>query len=351
LLNSLLQCADLDISFGNHQVLENLHLDLYPGEILSILGPSGCGKTTLLRIIAGLETPSNGTIYLKNQEIFGQSSNLEASKRNIGMIFQDYALFPHLSVEKNILFGISHLDSKVQTENLERVQKLTRLDRLLERYPHELSGGQQQRVAIARTLATNPSVLLMDEPFSNLDPSLRLTVRMEMEEILRESNTATIFVTHDREEAFSIADRVAVMASGSIKQIGPPDQIYFWPNSKETALISGSCNFIDGVISGDYVKTSIGLLPLRITSGFSENEKVQVAIRHTDLSMEPTPSGNNTVVRKDFRGDETIFWVETPEKELIQCKHKIHTTLFPGLKVKLAPVQYTKFNVFSAECA
>ena len=351
MLNSLLQCADLDISFGNHQVLENLHLDLYPGEILSILGPSGCGKTTLLRIIAGLETPSNGTIYLKNQEIFGQSSNLEASKRNIGMIFQDYALFPHLSVEKNILFGISHLDSKVQTENLERVQKLTRLDRLLERYPHELSGGQQQRVAIARTLATNPSVLLMDEPFSNLDPSLRLTVRMEMEEILRESNTATIFVTHDREEAFSIADRVAVMASGSIKQIGPPDQIYFWPNSKETALISGSCNFIDGVISGDYVKTSIGLLPLRITSGFSENEKVQVAIRHTDLSMEPTPSGNNTVVRKDFRGDETIFWVETPEKELIQCKHKIHTTLFPGLKVKLAPVQYTKFNVFSAECA
>ena len=351
MLNSLLQCADLDISFGNHQVLENLHLDLYPGEILSILGPSGCGKTTLLRIIAGLETPSNGTIYLKNQEIFGQSSNLEASKRNIGMIFQDYALFPHLSVEKNILFGISHLDSKVQTKNLERVQKLTRLDRLLERYPHELSGGQQQRVAIARTLATNPSVLLMDEPFSNLDPSLRLTVRMEMEEILRESNTATIFVTHDREEAFSIADRVAVMASGSIKQIGPPDQIYFWPNSKETALISGSCNFIDGVISGDYVKTSIGLLPLRITSGFSENEKVQVAIRHTDLSMEPTPSGNNTVVRKDFRGDETIFWVETPEKELIQCKHKIHTTLFPGLKVKLAPVQYTKFNVFSAEGA
>ena len=351
MLNSLLQCADLDISFGNHQVLENLHLDLYPGEILSILGPSGCGKTTLLRIIAGLETPSNGTIYLKNQKIFGQSSNLEASKRNIGMIFQDYALFPHLSVEKNILFGISHLDSKVQTKNLERVQKLTRLDRLLERYPHELSGGQQQRVAIARTLATNPSVLLMDEPFSNLDPSLRLSVRMEMEEILRESNTATIFVTHDREEAFSIADRVAVMASGSIKQIGPPDQIYFWPNSKETALISGNCNFIDGVLSGDHVKTSIGLLPLRTTSGFSENEKVQVAIRHTDLSMEPTPSGNNTVVRKDFRGDETIFWVETPEKELIQCKHKIHTTLFPGLKVKLAPVQYTKFNVFSAEGA
>ena len=191
----------------------------------------------------------------------------------------------------------------------------------------------------------------MDEPFSNLDASLRLTVRMEMEEILRESNTATIFVTHDREEAFSISDRVAIMASGSIKQIGPPDQIYFWPNSKETALMSGSCNFVDGVISGEYVKTSIGLLPLRIPAEFSESEKVQVAIRHTDLSMEPIPSGENTVIRKDFRGDETIFWVETAEKELIQCKHKIHTTLFPGLKVKLSPVQYTKFNVFSPEDA
>ena len=288
-----------------------------------------------LRIIAGLETPSRGTIYLKNQKIFGRSTNLEASKRNIGMIFQDYALFPHLSVEKNILFGISHLNNKIQVENLERVQKLTRLGGLLKRYPHELSGGQQQRVAIARTLATSPNILLMDEPFSNLDASLRLTVRMEIEGILRESNTATIFVTHDREEAFSIADRVAVMTSGSIKQIGRPDQIYFWPNSKETALMSGSCNFVDGIISGDHVKTSIGILPLRITEEYSDNEKVQVAIRHTDLSMEPTPSGENTVIKKDFRGDETIFWVETAEKELIQCKHKIHTTLFPGLKVNL----------------
>ena len=349
MLNSILQCADLDISFGNHQVLNNLHMDLYPGEILSILGPSGCGKTTLLRIIAGLETPSRGTIYLKNQKIFGRSTNLEASKRNIGMIFQDYALFPHLSVEKNILFGISHLNNKIQAENLERVQKLTRLGGLLKRYPHELSGGQQQRVAIARTLATSPNILLMDEPFSNLDASLRLTVRMEIEGILRESNTATIFVTHDREEAFSIADRVAVMTSGSIKQIGRPDQIYFWPNSKETALMSGSCNFVDGIISGDHVKTSIGILPLRITEEYSDNEKVQVAIRHTDLSMEPTPSGENTVIKKDFRGDETIIWVETAEKELIQCKHKIHTTLFPGLKVNLSPVQYTKFNVFSVE--
>ncbi|PZC43978.1 MAG: iron(III) transport system ATP-binding protein [Chloroflexi bacterium] len=219
-------------------------MHLLAGEILSILGPSGCGKTTLLRIIAGLENPSQGNIYLKNHKIFGPNINLQPSNRNIGMIFQDYALFPHLTVEKNILFGISNLEKKIQDENSERVQQLTRLEGLKDRYPHELSGGQQQRVAIARTLATNPTVLLMDEPFSNLDASLRLSVRMEMEQILKSSNTTTIFVTHDREEAFSISDRVAIMVEGAIQQVGPPDQIYFWPNSKESALMSGNCDFI-----------------------------------------------------------------------------------------------------------
>ena len=322
-------------------------MHLSPGEILSILGPSGCGKTTLLRIIAGLEIPLKGNIFLKNHEIFGPNINLQPSDRNIGMIFQDYALFPHLTVEKNILFGISKLEQKIQDDNVERVQQLTRLQGLMSRYPHELSGGQQQRVAIARTLATNPTVLLMDEPFSNLDASLRLSVRMEIEQILKSSNTATIFVTHDREEAFSISDRVAIMVDGSIQQVGPPDQIYFWPNSKESALMSGSCDFIKGSVSGGSVNTSIGPLPMRIPEAFSDGDEVEVAIRQTDLSMEPTPTGKNIVVRKDFRGDETIFWVKTPQEEVIQCKHKIHTTLFPGLKVQLSPVQYTKFNVFN----
>ena len=263
------------------------------------------------------------------------------------MIFQDYALFPHLTVEQNILFGISNFEQRIQDDNLERVQQLTRLEGLMDRYPHQLSGGQQQRVAIARTLATSPTVLLMDEPFSNLDASLRLSVRMEMEQILKSSNTATIFVTHDREEAFSISDRVAIMVDGAIQQVGPPDQIYFWPNSKESALMSGSCDFIKGSVSGESVNTSIGPLPLRMPETFSDGDQVEVAIRQTDLSMEPTPTGENIVVRKDFRGDETIFWVKTPQEEVIQCKHKIHTTLFPGLKVHLSPVQYTKFNVFN----
>ena len=347
MVDSLLKCSDLNIKFGQNHVIKNLNMHLLSGEILSILGPSGCGKTTLLRIIAGLEIPSRGSIFLKNHEIFGPNINLQPSNRNIGMIFQDYALFPHLTVEKNILFGISNFEQRIQDDNLERVQQLTRLEGLMDRYPHQLSGGQQQRVAIARTLATSPTVLLMDEPFSNLDASLRLSVRMEMEQILKSSNTATIFVTHDREEAFSISDRVAIMVDGAIQQVGPPDQIYFWPNSKESALMSGSCDFIKGSVSGESVNTSIGPLPLRMPETFSDGDQVEVAIRQTDLSMEPTPTGENIVVRKDFRGDETIFWVKTPQEEVIQCKHKIHTTLFPGLKVHLSPVQYTKFNVFN----
>ncbi|HJO59142.1 MAG: ABC transporter ATP-binding protein [SAR202 cluster bacterium] len=347
MVDALLKCSDLNIKYGQNHVIKNLNMHLLAGEILSILGPSGCGKTTLLRIIAGLEIPSQGSIFLKNHEIFGPNINLQPSNRNIGMIFQDYALFPHLTVEKNILFGISNLEQRIQDDNLERVQQLTRLKGLMDRYPHQLSGGQQQRVAIARTLAPSPTVLLMDEPFSNLDASLRLSVRMEMEQILKSSNTATIFVTHDREEAFSISDRVAIMVDGAIQQVGPPDQIYFWPNSKESALMSGSCDFIKGSVSGGSVNTSIGPLPMRIPEAFSDGDEVEVAIRQTDLSMEPTPTGKNIVVRKDFRGDETIFWVKTPQEEVIQCKHKIHTTLFPGLKVQLSPVQYTKFNVFN----
>jgi len=179
LADSLLECSNLNIKFGQNHVIKNLNMHLSTGEILSILGPSGCGKTTLLRIIAGLEIPLKGNIFLKNHEIFGPNINLQPSDRNIGMIFQDYALFPHLTVEKNILFGISNLEQKMQDDNVERVQQLTRLQGLMSRYPHELSGGQQQKVAIARTLATNPTVLLMDEPFSNLDASLRLSVRME----------------------------------------------------------------------------------------------------------------------------------------------------------------------------
>ena len=285
-------------------------MHLYEGEILSILGPSGCGKTTLLRIIAGLESPYQGTIFLNNEEIFGPDTNIEPAKRNIGMIFQDYALFPHLSVEKNILFGISHLDEKTQSENLERVQKLTRLEGLLERYPHELSGGQQQRVAIARTLATRPAVLLMDEPFSNLDASLRLTVRMEMEEILRESNTATIFVTHDREEAFSIANKLVVMINGKIFQMDNPSNIYNLPNNIEVAKLVADCNFIKGSIQNKEVVTDIGSFRYESTNKqISDKQIVNTLIRPDDFIITYDPNGSFKITAREFHGPYSISTV------------------------------------------
>ena len=177
--------------------ISNVDIDLKDGEIMSILGPSGCGKTTLLRIIAGLETPDSGKITLKENTLYENNLFVEPNLRGIGMVFQEYALFPHLTVKENVLFGIRSLSNKDQNRILGDILKLTRVEELESRYPSELSGGQQQRVALARTLATKPKILLMDEPFSNLDASLRTTVRTEVKEILKRSNTSTIFVTPD----------------------------------------------------------------------------------------------------------------------------------------------------------
>ena len=208
---NILTCRRIKKRFRGVMAISNVDIDLIDGEIMSILGPSGCGKTTLLRIIAGLETPDSGKITLKENTLYENNLFVEPNLRGIGMVFQEYALFPHLTVKENVLFGIRSLSNKDQNRILGDILKLTRVEELESRYPSELSGGQQQRVALARTLATKPNILLMDEPFSNLDASLRTTVRTEVKEILKRSNTSTIFVTHDKEEALSISDKVAIM--------------------------------------------------------------------------------------------------------------------------------------------
>lgn len=347
IMNSvLLECRNLTKRFDNKIVIDHLDLDLADGEILSILGPSGCGKTTLLRLISGLERPDGGTIKLGENMFFTDRKSVPTNKRGLGMVFQEYALFPHLSIEQNILFGISNLPSNIQESRMHKVLNMTKLYGLEYRFPSELSGGEQQRAALARTLATEPSLMLMDEPFSNLDASLRSTLRNEVKNILRLSDAATIFVTHDRDEAFSISDRVAIMLEGKIHQIDPPDQIYFWPTTKDVASMGGICSFIPGVISGNSVLTSLGELPLRINTNLKTGTRVEVSVRPNDFIMTPSPEGTGVVTEKEFRGDDTLFWVETASGETICCKHKIRTTLFVGLRVSLSTDQYVKFNVF-----
>ncbi|MBZ4684141.1 MAG: iron(III) transport system ATP-binding protein [Fusobacteriaceae bacterium] len=226
-----IKLENINFKYDKKTILENINFSVKKGEVLAILGESGSGKSTILRIISGLETPQTGKIIIDNHTILDKNINYPPEKRNLGMVFQDYALFPHLNIEKNITFGISHFDKKKKEDILNKMLKLVKLEEHREKYPHELSGGQQQRVAIARTLATNPKLLLLDEPFSNLDSNLQSSIRKEIKSIIDTQKTTTIFVTHNKEDAIDIADRVVIIKDGKIIQIDTPENILNNPKS------------------------------------------------------------------------------------------------------------------------
>ena len=234
--NIVLLCDKLIKSFGETVALNQTKIELFNGEILAILGPSGCGKSTLLRAIAGFENIDSGDITINGKTVSSRDKFTPAEKRRVGMVFQDYALFPHLTVEDNVGFGTKSSSKSDKASLVKQMLKLVELDGMEGRYPHELSGGQQQRVAVARTLAANPVTILLDEPFSNLDATMRTEIRNTVRQALQGRGVATIIVTHDREEAFTIADRVAVMNSGQIEQVDTPENMYRSPVSKFVAL-------------------------------------------------------------------------------------------------------------------
>ncbi|MDZ7704785.1 MAG: ABC transporter ATP-binding protein [Trueperaceae bacterium] len=208
-----------------HPAVANLDLSLYKGEMLAMLGPSGCGKTTLLRLIAGFETADAGRIVIAGREVTGPRVNLDPEKRNVGFVFQDYALFPHLDVLHNVMFGLRGMSRRTRLKRAKEVIEVVGLNIFSRRYPHQLSGGQQQRVALARALAPEPDLILLDEPFSNLDAALRGSTRTEVRRILKRTGTTALLVTHDQEEALTFADRLAVMRMGALGQLGAPDVI------------------------------------------------------------------------------------------------------------------------------
>ena len=225
----IVECTDVTKRFGSVLAVDGLGFVLGPGEILSILGPSGSGKTTMLRLIAGFESLDTGEISVQGKLVSAPTVHSPADRRSVGMVFQEYALFPHLTVAQNVSFGLQELRSRERRTRLTEVLELVRLAGLEDRFPHELSGGQQQRVALARTLAPRPVTVLLDEPFSNLDAGMRSEMRREVESILRENSIATVFVTHDREEAFAMADRIGVMKDGHLDQLDTPDVVYHSP--------------------------------------------------------------------------------------------------------------------------
>jgi iron(III) transport system ATP-binding protein len=249
---------------GERPAVDSIHLDIHKGEIITLLGPSGCGKTTTLRMIAGFENPSNGTIHIDGKEVFSDSHSLPPEKREIGMVFQDYALFPHLSIFKNVMFGLNKWTAKDKKKRANEVLELVGLEDYGNRYATELSGGQQQRVALARALAPRPHVVLMDEPFSNLDAGLREKMRYDVTNILRKANTTAIMVTHDQKDAFAVSDRVVVMNEGLIQQIAAPKEMYRCPKNCFVAQFVGKTNLLTGTMDTDLknIHTHIGKVSL-----------------------------------------------------------------------------------------
>ncbi len=285
------------------RVLSNLDFSIDDGEIVCLLGRSGCGKTTLLKAVSGLAQPIEGTISLHGQQVSSSSGMLPPEERGIGMIIQDYALFPHLTVQDNISFGLSNLTASESQYRVQEMLELVNLQGLHKRYPHELSGGQQQRVAIARALANKPSLLLLDEPFSNIDSQVRQHLVREIRDILKQQQVAGLFVTHSREEGFAFADTVAVLDGGKIAQKGSAFDVYHKPDNRFIADFMGTGNSLPAtIIDQKQLHTPIGVVQsTRVLPG-KTGDKAEIFIRPQMLTITPSSRHQGKIVRQQFMG-------------------------------------------------
>ena len=309
-----IRCQGLSKQFGGVQAVDGLNLVLHDGQFLALLGPSGCGKTTTLRLIAGFEPPDMGKIEIGGQPVSGPGVFTPPEQRSVGMVFQEYALFPHLNVADNVAYGLGKGVNK--RERVREALELVGLPDMANRMPYELSGGQQQRVALARAMAPQPQLILLDEPFSNLDAGLRTQVRAEVRQILRRANATVIFVTHDQEEALSLADEVAVMIEGRIAQIDAPQKLYRRPVNKRVAIFLGQANFLPGQARDGLVDCELGQLP---TTGLHTGP-VEVMLRPEDLQLIPDELGLAEVVNREYFGHDQLITIQLPGGLQIQSR-------------------------------
>lgn len=308
---SLLSVHNVSAGFDGKNVLSEVSFDLDAGNLLAVLGPSGAGKSTLLRLIAGFDRVQGGEIVLDGTLLSSPTQTMVPEKRSIGIVPQDAALFPHLSVRENIGFGLGRLAPVERNQRVAELLELIRMTEFADRRPDQLSGGQAQRVALARALAPKPKLVLLDEPFSALDAELRAQLRDQVRQVLRAENATAILVTHDQEEALSLADKVAVLREGRIVQVGTPAEIYNEPVDVGIATFLGDSVLVDGVISEGKVLTDLGkLTPL---NQVVEGIRGVVAIRSENFYLQPNPKGDSEVVGRVFFGHDAVLEVKTPK--------------------------------------
>ena len=333
--NLIIRARSVTKSYGSEVVLSDFNLDVWNGSIVGILGISGSGKTTALRLLAGFDKPDSGIIEMRNRVISSEDTFLPPEERNVGMVFQDYALFPHLNVEKNISFGLSR--DEIKSGRLEEVLSMCNLETYRNKFPQELSGGQQQRVSLARALAPKPEVILLDEPFTSLDAHMARDLREEVVSLLRQTETTAIIVTHDQEEALSVCDIVSVLENGSVIQSATPQEIYLNPVSQTVANSVGDPNILKGFSVDGRVETSLG------TFVTAYNGALDVSIRPECIELLLDSEGSYVVKECTFYGHDQVISFQNSKGEVFRARSLPNTIYEAGDKVNINISEVTTF--------
>jgi len=336
--NPILNLQAISLSYGSNKVIQNIDLQIQEGEIGCLLGSSGCGKTTLLRSIAGFEKPDQGQITIRNSVVNDKTTYTPPEQRNIGMVFQDFALFPHLSVKKNIAFGLNSgkgkLNKSAQNQRVTELLEMIDLADIGNKFPHQLSGGQQQRVALARALAPKPDLLLLDEPFSSLDIELREQLATQVAKIIKHEGITAILVTHDQNEAFAMADKVGLLQAGKLIQWDTPYNLYHQPNTQYAANFIGQGTMIPGLVhDSNTIISDLGTIHGKVPEGCKPKCAVDILVRPDDIIHDDDSLNQLEIIDKVFRGAEFLYTLKLNEQRNIFCiapshhDHPLHSLL------------------------